>query len=368
MEIKATCQICGGAYIKRNGKSLYCSDVCKKEAVKRRYARDREKRLAQTREWKKKHPNYNQEWYAKHPNYDRDRWREIRGTTVEKRECIICGKEFETARPHKQTCSEKCKRENKRQKDSKRSQQRTPEEEHDRYIKRKYGSEEARLEHLRRMEKAKEVERERRKKQREAEKLARMRIGICIVCGEEYRTFNPVQKTCSQVCGKKLDYARKQKRIPKKQIIDKDITLEALFRRDSGVCYLCGKACDWNDKKENTVGPNYPSIDHIVPVSRGGLHAWNNVRLAHFSCNLDKSDTLIEGAEKLIPDNAYKFKRVVAPRKKAVTQYTKDGEYICRFPSTAEAARQTGFKSKQIQNCARGEISTYRGYVWKYEA
>lgn len=354
--------------MRRNGKTKYCSPECRKEATRRRQEQWRKEHPDYHMNWHQEHPEYNNEWLSNHPHYGRDRSRRKRNSKVEKRACIICGKEFETARPHKLTCSDECKKENKRQQDSKRSRQRAPEKEHDRYIKRKYGSEEERLEHLRRMEKAKEVERERRKKQREAEKIARMRVGKCVVCGEEYRTFNPAQKTCSQVCGKKLDYARKQKRIPKKQIIDKDITLEALLRRDSGVCYLCGKACDWNDKKENTVGPNYPSIDHIVPVSRGGLHAWNNVRLAHFSCNLDKSDTLIEGAEKLIPDNAYKFKRVVAPRKKDVTQYTKDGEYICRFPSTAEAARQTGFKSKQIQNCARGEISTYRGYVWKYEA
>lgn len=360
MRVKATCEICGGDYIKTNGKSKYCSDACKKTAQQRRYLENREELLVYGKEYREKRKQ-------KNPHYERDRFRKIRGSTIEKRACIICGKEFETAIKHKTTCSDQCKAERRRRYDSE-QRQRSAEKEHDWYIKRKYGSEEARQEHLKQIEKAKEVEREKRKKQREAEKLARIRIGICIVCGEEYRTFNPAQKTCSQVCGKKLDYARKQKRIPKKQILDKDITLEALFRRDSGVCYLCGKACDWNDKKENTVGPNYPSIDHIIPVSRGGLHAWNNVRLAHFSCNLDKSDTLIEGAEKLIPDNAYKFKRVVAPRKKAVTQYTKDGEYICRFPSTAEAARQTGFKSKQIQNCARGEISTYRGYVWKYEA
>ena len=114
------------------------------------------------------------------------------------------------------------------------------------------------------------------------------------------------------------------------------------------------------------IGANYPSIDHIIPVSRGGLHSWDNVRLAHFLCNAVKSDSMIDGAEKLIPSNAYEFKRGVSPRKKTVLWYTKDGEYIQKFSSTAEAERQTGFKSKGIQKCARGEYKTYKGYIWKY--
>ena len=67
-----------------------------------------------------------------------------------------------------------------------------------------------------------------------------------------------------------------------------------------------------------------------------------------------------------IATNAYKFKRDVEPRKKAVEQLTEDGEQIAVYESTAEAARKTGFKSKQIQNCAREERKTYHGYVWRY--
>ena len=36
------------------------------------------------------------------------------------------------------------------------------------------------------------------------------------------------------------------------------------------------------------VGKNYPSIDHIVPLSWGGLHSWANVQLAHHGCNTAK--------------------------------------------------------------------------------
>lgn len=36
------------------------------------------------------------------------------------------------------------------------------------------------------------------------------------------------------------------------------------------------------------------SVDHIVPLSRGGEHSMNNVQCAHLSCNCSKSDQTIE--------------------------------------------------------------------------
>ena len=69
------------------------------------------------------------------------------------------------------------------------------------------------------------------------------------------------------------------------------------LRMSGDVCALCGKAVDWNDYevRENGVivcGNYYPSIDHIVPVSGEGLHAWGNVQLAHRICNTRKGATL----------------------------------------------------------------------------
>lgn len=186
------------------------------------------------------------------------------------------------------------------------------------------------------------------------------------MCGKEFRTLNPKQVTCSKECGKKLKYARQQHRIPKAQLIDNDITLEALYRRDAGVCYLCGGLCDWDDKHDNVVGANYPSIDHIIPIARGGLHSWGNVRLAHHLCNAVKGASLIENADDLIPANAYEFKKDVQPIRKATEQYTTGGELVAVYPSTADAERVTGIKQRGIQNCARGERRTYKGYVWKY--
>lgn len=363
MNINASCQICGKTYIKRNGKTKYCSDECKREATRIRQLKWREEHPEYFKEWHEAHPDYDRAWIEEHPNYNRDRARKKRGTVLETKVCIICGKTFETALPHKTTCSEECKRINR---NNKRRSSCMSKENHERYIRIRYGSEEAYEQYLKEQKRRKSAEAEQRRIAKDAEKAKKLRTAECAVCGETFTTYNLKQKTCCVACSKKLQYARKDKRIPKEQIVDKDITLEALYRRDSGFCYICGCKCDWDDKDGLKVFGKYPTIEHLIPVSRGGLHSWDNVRLACFDCNVKKSDEMLPEAETYIAINAYEFKRDVEPRKKAVEQLTEDGEQIAVYESTAEAARKTGFKSKQIQNCAREERKTYHGYVWRY--
>lgn len=75
---------------------------------------------------------------------------------------------------------------------------------------------------------------------------------------------------------------------------DWSITLEELFERDHGLCYLCQKVCDWSDYEIREgafiAGNHYPSIDHVVPLAKGGKHEWSNVRLACRLCNSLKRD------------------------------------------------------------------------------
>lgn len=70
---------------------------------------------------------------------------------------------------------------------------------------------------------------------------------------------------------------------------DNDLTLEKLYERDNGVCHLCGGLCDWNDfhiiNGQKQADNRYPSIDHLIVVSKGGTHTWDNVKLAHRICN-----------------------------------------------------------------------------------
>lgn len=70
------------------------------------------------------------------------------------------------------------------------------------------------------------------------------------------------------------------------------ITLSSVISKYSGICQLCGMPVDSTDRKGNSIGRIYPTIDHIVPLSKGGSHTWDNVQLAHMACNSSKCDKL----------------------------------------------------------------------------
>ena len=73
---------------------------------------------------------------------------------------------------------------------------------------------------------------------------------------------------------------------------EKGITLDKVIKRDKGICQICGKPVDYDSRSENGkgMGKLYPTIDHIIPLSKGGAHTWENVQLAHLMCNSLKGD------------------------------------------------------------------------------
>lgn len=70
----------------------------------------------------------------------------------------------------------------------------------------------------------------------------------------------------------------------------------AVFARDGHRCQYCGAAAE--------------NIDHVIPRSRGGLHAWDNVVASCRPCNARKRDHLLE-------DSGMKLRRPpVVPRQR----------------------------------------------------
>lgn len=63
-----------------------------------------------------------------------------------------------------------------------------------------------------------------------------------------------------------------------------------LYDRDSGACGICGKHVD--AALRGTYADGAPEIDHIIPLSRGGHHAYYNLQIAHRSCNIAKGDKI----------------------------------------------------------------------------
>lgn len=66
------------------------------------------------------------------------------------------------------------------------------------------------------------------------------------------------------------------------------ITIRELAERDGWRCHLC---CKKVPDREYAARPLDATIDHLIPLSAGGQHVPENVALAHFQCNSQRSDT-----------------------------------------------------------------------------
>jgi len=132
-----------------------------------------------------------------------------------------------------------------------------------------------------------------KKKEKELNKKSIYKV--CATCGYVF-IGKRNSLCCSNECGRK--YKNRRKELRNKHISgssDDGISLDKLIERDGNECYICDKKCDSNDyvitdEGHYIVGRNYPSIEHVIPVSKGGQHTWGNVKLAHMYCNTIKSD------------------------------------------------------------------------------
>ena len=266
------CQFCNKEFEpnKNGARYKYCSEECYKE----------ERRKRKRERWRKQNPDWNKKIIKK---------------------CEWCGGDYSVPKRNAHQakfCSAKC-----RQKARDRANGHIPWEEwKTRVTKQKQ-------ERLAKLEKERAIRTLRNslirviKHKEEQERIKRL-TRECEECGTMFYDPHPNTLTCSSECSRKrskrLSRYYKRKRINKHNLVDKDISLKKLYKRDKGICYLCGEPCDFNDKVitdegHYIVGETYPSIDHVIPIAKGGKHSWENVKLAHHRCNTLKRDNEIRG-------------------------------------------------------------------------
>lgn len=85
-------------------------------------------------------------------------------------------------------------------------------------------------------------------------------------------------------------YRRRQRNIGRSSEYDEGITLKSVRIKYNDVCQICGLLVDDTAIENGHIKRLYPTIDHIIPLSKGGSHIWSNVRLAHMACNAGKCD------------------------------------------------------------------------------
>lgn len=118
----------------------------------------------------------------------------------------------------------------------------------------------------------------------------------CSVCDATYRPMNKGidRKVCSDECKQTLLAAYQDVRRFNSSLTPEGRRLRhKVFSRDGWVCQLCG---DPVNRKARWPSPDSVTIDHIIPVSKGGTHDERNLQCAHARCNVRKGAKMQEAA------------------------------------------------------------------------
>lgn len=81
-----------------------------------------------------------------------------------------------------------------------------------------------------------------------------------------------------------LAYSKKRRALRRGASTAELVDRQAIIERDNATCYLCGR------------GPLTDSeihLDHVIPLSKGGPHAPDNLKVTCVSCNLSKGDKIL---------------------------------------------------------------------------
>jgi hypothetical protein len=129
----------------------------------------------------------------------------------------------------------------------------------------------------------------------------------CTVCNKtEWVESHANRKFCSRKCNAKSPKAKATKKLSKqnrrhktrsKSGVAQSICIDQLMKRDRRRCKKCNTLCV---KPEGYNHPNEGTIDHIMPLSKGGLHLWNNVQLLCRQCNTAKRDVVLPGTQMML--------------------------------------------------------------------
>lgn len=120
----------------------------------------------------------------------------------------------------------------------------------------------------------------------------------CGYCGTGFAAATTAALYCSKKCARYGWAAENPERNERAARANRDkrrarlagasverVTADEVRLATGDICYLCGIAIDFNLKHPH---PGSPSMDHVVPLSRGGSHSVDNLAMTHLRCNLRK--------------------------------------------------------------------------------
>lgn len=73
-----------------------------------------------------------------------------------------------------------------------------------------------------------------------------------------------------------------------------EVDYNEIHTRDNNTCQICKKKIDMSLEYPDQMSKSY---DHIIPLSRGGVHSTTNLQLTHLVCNLKKNNNISKGVQ-----------------------------------------------------------------------
>lgn len=112
---------------------------------------------------------------------------------------------------------------------------------------------------------------------------------LCVDCMSLFERHKGMWRFRCQECSTRRRIARRgaayAKRVEAITKGNKSITWQAVGERDQWICHLCEQPVE---RRTHHADPWVATVDHVVPLVRGGAHEWDNVRLAHRRCNCSR--------------------------------------------------------------------------------
>lgn len=117
----------------------------------------------------------------------------------------------------------------------------------------------------------------------------------CDCCGQPFLADKRRWRYCSRECFLAYKNRANWKHYQARKARLRDAFVESfdrleIFERDGWICQICREPVD---REARFPHPASPSLDHIVPIARGGEHSRANAQTACLGCNVRKGVRLI---------------------------------------------------------------------------
>jgi hypothetical protein len=127
------------------------------------------------------------------------------------------------------------------------------------------------------------------RKCKELARAPKKSLRTCPHCGDRFMPIHAGHFLCSRRCSSAAHRLQSKFRSRAGELTRPDIWRYKIAERDGWRCGICGMPVSPTARYPD---PLQATLDHILPVSRGGSNDPSNLRLAHMGCNRSRGNRM----------------------------------------------------------------------------